>query len=128
MNETQNARFAAINGIVPGEINETSATAYIDVTEASLNLYGIIHGGLLFSLADNTAGMCAKYNNEPYVTLGANINYLEAISSGRITATANLIRRGSTTCIIDVSITSDTDCLLAKGTFTMYRLPAKPQK
>jgi len=128
MKQNTNVRFAQTNGIVQGEINETSATAYIDISEKSLNLYGIIHGGLLFSLADNTAGMCAKYNNEPYVTLQANINYLEAISEGRITATANLIRRGGTTCVVDVDIVSETNRLLAKGTFTMYRLPRSTQK
>jgi len=125
MQEQENLRFAELNGIIPGEINEKSATAYVDVTEASLNLYGIIHGGLLFSLADSTAGMCAKFNTDPHVTLQANINYLEAISSGRITANATVIRRGSTTCLVDVSITSDKDVLVAKGTFTMYRITSK---
>jgi len=127
MNERQSPRFAEINGIVYGEITETTARAYIDVTEASLNLYGIIHGGLLFSLADSTAGMCAKANGDSSVTLAANINYLEAISTGRITAYANLIRRGKTTTVIDVTITSDQDVLLAKGTFTMYRVPTPTQ-
>lgn len=122
MEKNKTLRFAETNGITLESSTETTATAYIDITEKSLNHNGNIHGGLLFSLADNTAGLCAKQDGNNYVTLQGNMNYLEGINHGRIRATATLIRRGKRTSIIDVNITSDEHILIAKGNFIMYRL------
>lgn len=114
--------FTGTNGIVMVSATPDMAMAYVDLTAKSLNIYGNAHGGLLFSLADHAAGICARAGGANHVTLQGNMNYLTSVSIGRILATAKTIRRGRTTCIIDVNITDDKSNLIAKGTFTMYRI------
>jgi uncharacterized domain 1 len=114
--------FTQVNGIIMDEATATTAIAHVDISAKSLNIYGNIHGGLLYSLADNVAGMCARATGNNHVTLQGSMNYLKGISSGRITAKAIVVHRGRTTCVLDVNIFSEDNLCLAKGTFTMYNV------
>ena len=48
------------------------------VVEKSLNYFGNAHGGYLFTLCDQVAGLVAISTGDYAVTLQSNINYLKA--------------------------------------------------
>jgi 1,4-dihydroxy-2-naphthoyl-CoA hydrolase len=83
---------------------------------------GVMHGGAIMSLADTAGAMCAFLNLPEgaggTTTIESKTNFLGAVKSGSITATATVLHRGSTTIVIETSVRDDTDRLIAKVTQT----------
>jgi uncharacterized protein (TIGR00369 family) len=83
---------------------------------------GLLHGGVIMALADSAGGACA-FANLPDGAIGTSTiesktNFLGAVKSGAITATATVLHRGSTTIVIETSVRDDADRLIAKVTQT----------
>ena len=92
----------------------------LEIREESRNTFGMVHGGALYSLADNATGCAAHTDGRHYVTQGSSFNFLRNQPEGTIYADAKVRHRGGTTCLIDVEITGDGGKLLASGTFTYF--------
>lgn len=106
--------------------NESSVTLRVNPTKEMLNPYQKLHGGLLYTLMDCTAGMTARIDMRRYVTQNANIHYLVPASCEPIVAVGNVVKRGVATCIIDVKVFSESkNHLLTSGTFTMFCIGKK---
>ena len=78
---------------------------------------GILHGGYLMSLADMTAAMLA-YLNVPdggtTTTIEAKTNFLAAVRSGAVTASAELVHKGRRTIVLQVDTTDEAGRLVAR--------------
>lgn len=92
----------------------------LEIREESRNTFGMVHGGALYSLADNATGCAAHTDGRHYVTQGSSFNFLRNQPEGTIYADAKVRHRGGTTCLIDVEITGDGGKLLASGSFTYF--------
>ena len=91
------------------------------VVESSLNYYGNAHGGYLFTLCDQIAGLTAISTGFDAVTMQSSINYMRA---GRLkdalTIEGICVHDGRTTKIIEVTISNQQQEAVAKAIFTMY--------
>ena len=85
-----------------------------------LNPHGVIHGGALYTLADNAAGYAAHSDGRRYVTQTSSFHFLRNQRSGSIFATGRVVHRGHTTSLIAVELTGDDGTLLATGEFTFF--------
>ena len=78
---------------------------------------GILHGGYLMTLADMTAAMLA-YLNVPAggttTPIEAKTNFLAAVRSGAVTASAELVHKGRRTIVLQVDTTDETGRLVAR--------------
>ena len=78
---------------------------------------GILHGGYLMTLADMTAAMLA-YLNVPAggttTTIEAKTNFLAAVRSGAVTASAELVHKGRRTIVLQVDTTDEAGRLVAR--------------
>ena len=92
----------------------------LTVHPESCNSYGMIHGGALYTLADNAAGTAAYTDGRSYVTQSSNFHFLRNVGAGEITATAVVRHRGQTMCLVGVEITSEDGRQLALGDFTFF--------
>ena len=64
----------------------------------SLNPYGFVHGGALYTMADCACGAAARTDGRKYVTLSSSFNFLHSGLEGDvIRAEAKVRRRGRTT-------------------------------
>ncbi|MCI8460557.1 MAG: PaaI family thioesterase [Bacilli bacterium] len=84
-----------------------------DLTENSMNPYGIAHGGFIFGLGDVVMGMLARSTGRAAVTLNASINYLKPGTGKYLLATAEMIKNGKTTCVLRANIYNDKEELVA---------------
>ena len=84
----------------------------------SRNTFGMVHGGALYSLADNATGSAAHTDGRSYVTQNSTFNFLRNQPEGTVYADARVRHRGGTTCLIDVEVTGQNGKMLATGTFT----------
>lgn len=96
------------------------ATALMDADSRVLNIYGMVHGGALFSLADMAAGVCALTSSRHVVTLNSSIQFLCAAQAGELKAVASALHAGSHTGVYEVKIWDHTGTLCAVAEFTMY--------
>ena len=85
-----------------------------------LNPLGVIHGGALYTLADNATGYAAHSDGRRYVTQTSSFHFLHNQGGGIIYADGRVIHRGHTTCLVSVEITSAEGTLLATGEFTYF--------
>ena len=92
------------------------------IDEKVLNPYRIVHGGAIFTLADSAAGAAAISHEDAYVTMDSYINFMEPGVGDYLIATGDTIYRGDDTCVVEVSVKNNLDVLIAKGTFTMYKI------
>ena len=85
-----------------------------------LNPHGIVHGGALYTLADNATGFAAHTDGRHYVTQTSSFHFLRNQGGGIVYAEGRVIHRGRTTCLTSVEITSGDGTLLATGEFTFF--------
>ncbi len=85
-------------------------------------LGGVLHGGVLMSLADATAAVCAYLNlpegKQGTTTVESKTNFLRAVRSGFATATARPLHTGRSFIVVETEIRDDADKLVAKVTQT----------
>lgn len=96
------------------------AVMRMDIFPESRNTYGMVHGGVLYSLADNATGCAAHTDGRSYVTQDSSFHFLRNQSQGTIRAEARVRHRGGKTCLIDVDVTGEGGILLATGRFTYF--------
>lgn len=94
------------------------------VSQTALNLYGKAHGGYLFTLADQMAGLVTLSLGQTSVTLQANINYLKAVDlNDQLLVEGKISHNGRTTKLVEVTITNQTKGSTAcKASFTMFEI------
>lgn len=87
---------------------------------------GILHGGVIMSLADAAGGACALLNLPQdaagTATIESKTNFLGAVRSGAIIATATPLHAGGTTIVVETSVRDASGRLVAKVTQTQMVL------
>lgn len=112
--------FTAYNHIEPESVESDHAVYRLEIRPESKNPYGIVHGGAIYTMADNAAGYAAHTDGRSYVTQTSSMHFLRNQSQGVIRADARVRHRGRTTCLVNVDIIGTNDRLLATGEFTFF--------
>ena len=86
-----------------------------EVAEASLNPYGMVHGGFMFGLADTAAGVAARSSGRKAVTLSSHIEYLHACHGSKIKAIVEAVKIGKNVSVYEVSIYDEKEVMVAKA-------------
>ena len=97
-----------------------SAVIKANITDSSLNPYGIAHGGFIFGLGDTSMGVIARSTGRKAVTLSANITYLKPSTGEYLIAKGEMVKDGKTTCFIRCNIYNDKDVLVASMDSNYY--------
>lgn len=116
--------FTDYNHMEIARAEQDYAEVYLDVTREATNVYHVVHGGALFTMADYCAGVTACSNGLRYVTQDASVQFIRNTGTGRITARSKVISRGRRICVVEVKITSEDGSLLFNSIFSMYCLDA----
>lgn len=115
--------FRRTLGIRFVERREGYAKGEMNISPSHLNVLGVIHGGVLFSLADTVSGASALGRGGRVTTVNGNINYLKAgKDTSKIVAEAHEIKYGRTLSVCEAKVYDDKDNLLATTTMTFFHL------
>jgi uncharacterized protein (TIGR00369 family) len=82
---------------------------------------GVMHGGLLMTLADTVGAWCAFLNmpeGAGTTTIESKTNFLRAVRGGSVEATARPLHVGRTIVVVDTELRDDDDRLVARVTQT----------
>ena len=112
-----------IKGITVEKAGNGEALLTLKVSDDMYNVYGKIHGGVLFTLSDYAAGSCAYHLGKSVVTLNANINYIKAVTGDVVIAKAKAVHNGKSTVVVDVETYDRANWnLLSSSSFTMFAI------
>lgn len=112
--------FMHHTGIEMVEVDTDYAKYRLTIRPESKNPYGLLHGGAIYTLADNATGAAACSDGRYYVTQTSSLHFLRNVAEGTVYATATIRHRGRTTCLTAVDITTEAGKLLATGEFTFF--------
>lgn len=113
-------RFMAHNFMTLTQMREDHAVVELTLRQESYNLFGGVHGGVLFTMADCAAGSAARSRGMRYVTLNNSFEFFRGSKSDHLQAIASVRHRGRTICVVSVDVKDGEDRLIAGGTFTMF--------
>lgn len=97
----------------------------LDIRPESRNPFGMVHGGALYTLADDAAGGAAHSDGRHYVTQHGDLHFLDNRARGTIRAAGRVRHRGRSTVLVDVEITDEAGALLATGAFSYFCVDRK---
>ena len=101
-------------------LEKDRAVYRLDIRAESTNPYGMVHGGALYTLADDAGGAAVHTDGRNYVTQHGDLHFLKNQTNGTIRAEGRIRRRGKATCLAVVDITNEAGELLATGQFTYF--------
>ncbi|MBS1759614.1 MAG: hydroxyphenylacetyl-CoA thioesterase PaaI [Bacteroidetes bacterium] len=115
-------RFSQWLGIEVLEIKEGYSKIKMTIREEMVNGFGIIHGGIAFSLADSAFAFACNNRNILSVALDTSINFIKPIHIGDvITAEAKELHNGKSTGLYQIEIRNQNDHLVAQFKGLCYR-------
>lgn len=102
--------------LLPGFARTTLA-----ITDESINIYKMAHGGAIFSIADQACEAAGNSFGEPAVALQQNIHFLAAGKSGDLLeATAKVSHRSKRVGLIEFEVKNQEGLLVAIGQQVIY--------
>lgn len=115
-------RFAAANGMRLTQVEDGGAIAVMEVEERHLNCLDIVHGGVLFALADLACGASVAYAQSGAVTLDSTGEFLASAQLGdTITAVARRTSEMRRIVRIEVVLSNQDGVCLCVFHFTNYK-------
>lgn len=117
MEEKARSTFWGVLGCEVENVEQGRASVRLVCTERHLNTAGIVHGGVLASLLDNTMGLALMrdFPGEWLVTAQLNIHYLAPSMGGELRCEASLVHRSRRTATMQGYIYDEEGALLAWG-------------
>jgi len=110
-------------GLTLVDVQEGYARVEMPFTSDMENMFGMAHGGAIFSLVDAAFEVASNSHGMMAVALNMNINYLASPAKGaRLTAVAREINKTKRTATYDIRATDDSGKLLATCQSVVYRL------
>ncbi len=115
----QHDGFSKWLGIEVLHIKEGYSKIKMTVRDEMINGFGIVHGGIAFSLADSAFAFACNNRNVLSVALDTSINFIKPVHVGDIlTAEAREIHNGKSTGLYHINIINQHEHVVAifKGT------------
>jgi|GEM_PF-881428 len=89
------------------------------------NLFGYMHGGAIFAIADTAIGLAYVASLDPGktgTTVESKINFLRPVLSGELQAFARCVNQGKSLSFYECDVRDDRDRLIARVSATMMTL------
>jgi acyl-CoA thioesterase len=118
----QNDLFSQWLGISVLEVTEGYSKIKMIVREEMINGFGIVHGGIAFSLADSAFAFACNNRNILSVALDTSINFIKPVHIGdELIAEAKELHNGKSTGLYQIEIVNQKNYLIAQFKGLCYR-------
>lgn len=107
-------------GIVIEEVAVGYAKCSLSLNKSHMNAANCVMGGAIFTLADFAFAVAANAGAPLTVSVTSQISYISATKGDKLTAKANCIKAGRSTCFYEIEIKDDLDRLIAKVSTTGF--------
>ncbi len=122
----KNDLFSKWLGIEVLEVREGYSKIKMAIRQEMINGFGILHGGIAFSLADSAFAFACNNRNNLSVALDTSINFMKPGHVGDVlTAEAKEMHNGRSTGLYQISVFNQNDHLIALFKGTCFRTGKK---
>lgn len=104
-------------------VGDGEATFSMQADKQHHNVINVVHGGLLTSLAELAASVAILTkldDDEAFTFIDQTTNYERPVVSGRLEATADVVRRGARISLIEVLLQNDAGKEVSRARFTAF--------
>lgn len=108
-----------------GELSDGQVCIHLDVRDELLQNQAVVHGGAIASLIDTASAFAVLTRIETdqrVTTTDLTIHYLRPVTTGRMTATARIVRGGRRLFVLSVDVTNDQQILVATAVTTYIKI------
>ena len=113
--------FSRSIGLKLIEVFPGFARTTLPITEETVNIHQMAHGGAIFSVADQACEAAGNSFGEPAVALQQNIHFLAAGRSGDfLEATAKVVHRSNRIGLIEFEVKNQEGLAVARGQQVIY--------
>ncbi len=118
--------FAELIGLDFTRCEDGFSHCQIEINDTLLNPHGVVHGGVIYSMADTGMGgalYTALVQNELCATIEIKINYFKATKSGLMICKTRIVHKGKKVATLESEILNE-ETLIAKalGTYSIFNL------
>lgn len=118
----RNDLFSQWLGIEVLEAKEGYSRIKMTVRKEMINGFGIVHGGIAFSLSDSAFAFACNNRNNLSVALDTSINFTKPVHVGDVlVAEAKELHNGKSTGLYHITITNQKDHIVALFKGTCFR-------
>lgn len=118
----KNDLFSQWLGIEVLHVHEGYSKIRMTVRKEMINGFGIVHGGIAFSLADSAFAFACNNRNNLSVALDTSINFTKPVHVDDIlTAEAKEIHNGKSTGLYHITVTNQREHVVAMFKGTCFR-------
>ena len=118
----ENDLFSQWLGITVIDVKEGYSKIQMTVRKEMINGFGIVHGGIAFSLGDSAFAFACNNRNVLSVALDTSINFIKPVHVGDVlTAEAKELHNGKSTGLYHITITNQKEHVVAMFKGTCYR-------
>ena len=99
--------YAQLIGMQVEQTQDSKGGVRIKVDSRLMHPQQIVHGGVIFTLADTAMSMAlisTLPTGTPFSTIEAKINYLAPVRSGEIFAEATILQQGRTIAVLEANL------------------------
>jgi len=123
--------FLRLMGIELGPFERGEAALSMMVRPDMLNGAGWLQGGLFTALSDEAMALAlftVLDEDEGIATISESTSFLQGIRTGRVTATARVVKRGRSVAFLESAATSSDDGSILARTCASFAIMKKRQK
>lgn len=122
--------FCELIGLSFSKFQEGYSRCVLEVTEKLLNPHKVVHGGVIYAMADTGMGVALYQSlreDELCATVEIKIAYFGAVTSGMLTCDTKVINKGKKIAFMESEIRNN-ESLIAKamGTFYIFQSNNEP--
>jgi uncharacterized protein (TIGR00369 family) len=115
-------------GLTYLEMTPDGGRAQLTITDKLLQPWGIVHGGVYCTVIESLASVSghvwlSQNGGGTVVGVNNNTDFLRALRSGTVTAVSTPIHRGRRQQLWLITITDETDRMIARGQVRLQNLP-----
>jgi uncharacterized protein (TIGR00369 family) len=118
-------RYATFLGIELSEVSRGLVTMHLDAREELRQVNDVLHGGSIASLIDTAAAFAVITvldAGQSATTSDLTIHFLRPVDSGRVAATAKVLRSGRRLVVVTVDVFDNAQTLITTAVTTYLRL------
>ena len=115
--------YTGYSGIEIERLEEGMVVCSMPITEHHLNPLGTVHGGACFTLADSCGGIAVRTLGAKPTTCSSTISFMRpTMGCKKMIATATVLKRGASTCVVDIRLDTDTGVHASQVLATYFNL------
>lgn len=114
-------RFARELGIELVEIDAGTARVRLTVGDRHRNAVGLVHGGVIFSLADLAFAVASNSHGRVALAIHAGVDFFKAVKGGTLWAEAREVSLHPRLATYAITVTDDAGDAVAAFQGTVYR-------